>query len=284
MNFDFSDDQKLLRDQARKFLFDKCDRKSVRTVLDDDQLHYHKELWSQISELGWTGTAIPEEYGGSNFGLSGIGVVLQELGSTLTPSPLFATAVLGASLISKLGSEEQKKKYLPGIANGNLTCAFAFEDGPRHNPIVSEVTAEKKGDKFLINGKKCFVVDGGFADLIIIAAKSPKGTSLFITNKNSKGMEVREAKMVDSRNSANIIFTDLEINRNTKLIIEISSFQLSKIKELKFDQAFLLNISKDYWSFFILTAISYTKHYNTHIADPLVSFPIGMSQIARPPT
>ena len=58
MNFDFSDDQKLLRDQARKFLFDKCDRKSVRTVLDDDQLHYHKELWSQISEMGWTGTAI----------------------------------------------------------------------------------------------------------------------------------------------------------------------------------------------------------------------------------
>ena len=58
MNFDFSDDQKLLRDQARKFLFDKCDRKSVRTILDDDQLHYHKELWSQISEMGWTGTCL----------------------------------------------------------------------------------------------------------------------------------------------------------------------------------------------------------------------------------
>ena len=83
MNFDFSDDQKLLRDQARKFLFDKCDRKSVRTILDDDQLHYHKELWSQISEMGWTGTAIPEEYGGLGLGMLELCVIAEELGRSL---------------------------------------------------------------------------------------------------------------------------------------------------------------------------------------------------------
>ena len=68
MNFDFSDDQKLLRDQARKFLQDKCDRKCVRTILEDNQKNYDADLWSQISELGWTGTAIPEEYGGLGLG------------------------------------------------------------------------------------------------------------------------------------------------------------------------------------------------------------------------
>ena len=164
-----------------------------------------------MAEQGLSGILIPEEFGGSNFGLSGIGIVLQELGRTLTPSPLFATGVIGASFISKLGTDDQKSKYLPEIANGNLTCCFAFEEGPRHKPTVSEVTAKKTGQNYIINGKKTFVVDGGFADLIIIAAKTLKGSSLFLVDKNSKGIDVNIAKMVDSRNSANIVFTNLEV-------------------------------------------------------------------------
>ena len=107
MNFDFSDDQKLLRDQARKFLFDKCDRKSVRTILDDDQLHYHKELWSQISEMGWTGTAIPEEYGGLGLGMLELCVIAEELGRSLAPTPFSSSIYLFAEFIKNYGSEDQ---------------------------------------------------------------------------------------------------------------------------------------------------------------------------------
>ena len=99
MNFDFSDDQKLLRDQDRKFLFDKCDRKSVRTILDDDQLHYHKELWLQISEMGWTGTAIPEEYGGLGLGMLELCVIAEELGRSLAPTPFSSSIYLFAEFI-----------------------------------------------------------------------------------------------------------------------------------------------------------------------------------------
>ena len=118
MNFDFSDDQKLLRDQARKFLFDKCDRKSVRTVLDDDQLHYHKELWSQISEMGWTGTAIPEEYGGLGLGMLELCVIAEELGRSLAPTPFSSSIYLFAEFIKNYGSEDQKKKLISIFKKG----------------------------------------------------------------------------------------------------------------------------------------------------------------------
>ena len=128
MNFDFSDDQKLLRDQARKFLHDKCDRKSVRTVLDDDKQLFDKELWSQISEMGWTGTAIPEEYGGLGLGMLELCVIAEELGRSLAPTPFSSSIYLFAEFIKCYGTEEQKKKYLPLIASGEKVGTFALSE------------------------------------------------------------------------------------------------------------------------------------------------------------
>ena len=87
MNFDFSDDQKLLRDQARRFLQDKCDRSLVRSILEDSDQKYSKNLWKEISEMGWTGTAIPEEYGGLGLGMLELCVIAEELGRSLAPTP-----------------------------------------------------------------------------------------------------------------------------------------------------------------------------------------------------
>ena len=202
-----------MQDQTQRFAREKTPTSHFRSVRDSENPEcFDREIWKQMADQGLSGILIPEEFGGSNFGLSGIGVVLQELGRTLTPSPLFATGVIGASFLTKIGTDSQKQKYLPEIANGNLTTCFAFEEGPRHKPIISEVTAEKKGKNYIINGKKSFVVDGGFADLIIIAAKTSKGPSLFLADKNSKGIDINIAKMVDSRNSANITFSDLEVS------------------------------------------------------------------------
>jgi acyl-CoA dehydrogenase len=199
MNFDFSDDQKLLRDQARKFLFDKCDRKLVRTILDDDQLHYHKELWSQISEMGWTGTAIPEEYGGLGLGMLELCVIAEELGRSLAPTPFSSSIYLFAEFIKNYGSEDQKKKFLPSIASGEKIGTFALSETngtPKPSNIKTEYSSEK------INGYKSPVGDGETADYIIIAANSDnKGKrnslSLYIVDLHQDGVSKTNLETID---------------------------------------------------------------------------------------
>ena len=213
MNFDFSDDQKLLRDQARKFLFDKCDRKSVRTILDDDQLHYHKELWSQISEMGWTGTAIPEEYGGLGLGMLELCVIAEELGRSLAPTPFSSSIYLFAEFIKNYGSEDQKKKFLPLIASGEKIGTFALSE-TNGTPKPSNVKTEYSSEK--INGYKSPVSDGETADYLIIAANSDnKGNrnslSLYIVDLHQDGVSKTSLETIDpTRPACSINFENVE--------------------------------------------------------------------------
>ena len=213
MNFDFSDDQKLLRDQARKFLFDKCDRKSVRTVLDDDQLHYHKELWSQISEMGWTGTAIPEEYGGLGLGMLELCVIAEELGRSLAPTPFSSSIYLFAEFIKTYGSEDQKKKFLPLIASGEKIGTFALSE-TNGTPKPSNVKTEYSSEK--INGYKSPVSDGETADYLIIAANSDnKGNrnslSLYIVDLHQDGVSKTSLETIDpTRPACSIKFENVK--------------------------------------------------------------------------
>ncbi len=213
MNFDFSDDQKLLRDQARKFLFDKCDRKSVRTILDDDQLHYHKELWSQISEMGWTGTAIPEEYGGLGLGMLELCVIAEELGRSLAPTPFSSSIYLFAEFIKNYGSEDQKKKFLPLIASGEKIGTFALSE-TNGTPKPSNVKTEYSSEK--INGYKSPVSDGETADYLIIAANSDnKGNrnslSLYIVDLHQDGVSKTSLETIDpTRPACSIKFENVK--------------------------------------------------------------------------
>ena len=213
MNFDFSDDQKLLRDQARKFLFDKCDRKSVRTILDDDQLHYHKELWSQISEMGWTGTAIPEEYGGLGLGMLELCVIAEELGRSLAPTPFSSSIYLFAEFIKNYGSEDQKKKFLPLIASGEKIGTFALSE-TNGTPKPSNVKTEYSSET--INGYKSPVSDGETADYLIIAANSDnKGNrnslSLYIVDLHQDGVSKTSLETIDpTRPACSIKFENVK--------------------------------------------------------------------------
>jgi alkylation response protein AidB-like acyl-CoA dehydrogenase len=213
MNFDFSDDQKLLRDQARKFLFDKCDRKSVRTILDDDQLYYHKELWSQISEMGWTGTAIPEEYGGLGLGMLELCVIAEELGRSLAPTPFSSSIYLFAEFIKNYGSEDQKKKFLPLIASGEKIGTFALSE-TNGTPKPSNVKTEYSSEK--INGYKSPVSDGETADYLIIAANSDnKGNrnslSLYIVDLHQDGVSKTSLETIDpTRPACSIKFENVK--------------------------------------------------------------------------
>src|SRR5579872_3804994 len=132
MNFDFSDDQKMLKDQAHKFLSEKCTTKTVRNVFEGKE-HFDASLWKQIAEMGWTGTAIPENYGGLGLGHLELCVIAEEMGRALAPVPFSSTVYLFAEALLIAGSEEQKQKWLPKIAKGEAIGTLALFEG-KGNP------------------------------------------------------------------------------------------------------------------------------------------------------
>ena len=212
MNFDFSDDQKLLRDQARRFLQDKCDRSLVRSILEDSDQKYSKNLWKEISEMGWTGTAIPEAYGGLGLGMLELCVIAEELGRSLAPTPFSSSIYLFAEFIKSYGSEDQKNKYLPKIASGELigTLALSETNGtPRPNNIKANVSDEK------LNGEKTPVNDGEISDVIIVAANSDNNSnhnslSLYIVEKDDPGLSKSSLETIDpTRPACSLSFSNV---------------------------------------------------------------------------
>ena len=212
MNFDFSDDQKLLKEQARKFLTDKCSRKLVRSVLDNNNNQYSKELWHEVVNMGWTATAIPEKYGGLGLGMLELCVIAEELGRSLAPIPFSSSIYVFAEFLKVYGSEDQKKQYLPKIASDELIGSFAFPETkgtPRTNNINSKVEKDK------LSGKKLPVNDGQIADVLIVAANSDNNQShnslsLYIVETNQDGVKEKLLDTLDpTRPSSQIEFSNV---------------------------------------------------------------------------
>src|SRR3954462_14625443 len=137
MNFDFSDDQKQLRDEARKYLAEKCAPKAVREVLDG-KASYDKALWNGLAEMGFLGVAIPEEFGGSGAGHLELCVIAEEMGRANAPVPFSSTVYLAAEALLLAGSDGQKRKWLPAIASGEAIGTLAFFEG-KGNPSPSAI-------------------------------------------------------------------------------------------------------------------------------------------------
>ena len=218
MKLVLTEEEQFLKDTAKNFADERSPITHFRALRDNnDPLLWDKDLWSEMTKLGWPGILIPEDYGGSNFGVTGISVILNECAKTLTPSPLFATGVIGAYSITNYGTEKQKEFYLPKIVNGELTTALAIDESSHHNPADTEIIAKKEGSSFIVNGKKTFVIDGASADLIILLARTSgikgdmTGLTLFLVDASSNGIDRRKLDMADSRNYANINFKNVEI-------------------------------------------------------------------------
>ena len=224
MKLILNEEQQMLRDSAKDFAEQKTPVSHFRGLRDNkDPLNWDKEVWKEMVDLGWSGILIPEEFGGSDFGLAGISVIMQEVGKTLTPSPLLATAVLGASAITSFGTQDQKSKYLPLIASGEITTALAVDEESHHAPANTITKAELVKDKWVLNGKKKFVVDGASADVLIILARTSgakgenTGLTLFILDANAKGVEVIKTDMADCRNYANIVLNNVAVDKTAIL-------------------------------------------------------------------
>mgnify|MGYP001461454392 FL=1 len=219
MKLVLTEEEQFLKDTAKNFAEERCPISHFRSLRDNNDPNlWDKGIWKEMTALGWPGILIPEEYGGSNFGITGISVILEECAKTLTPSPLFATGVLGAFSITNFGKDDQKKNYLPKISSGDLTTALAVDESSHHNPADTEMVAKKDGKKFILNGKKTFVIDGASANLLIVLARTSgnkgesSGLTLFFVDSNDDGIEKIKLEMADSRNYANINFNNVEVS------------------------------------------------------------------------
>ncbi|HLJ52886.1 MAG TPA: acyl-CoA dehydrogenase family protein [Rhizomicrobium sp.] len=208
MNFDFSDDQKMLKDQAHKFLSEKCTTKTVRKVFEGKE-HFDASLWKQIAEMGWTGTAIPENYGGLGLGHLELCVIAEEMGRALAPVPFSSTVYLFAEALLIAGSEEQKKRLLPKVAAGEIIGTFARAEGPGA-VLPKNIRTTLKGGK--LNGKKIAVVDGPIADYAVVLARASdepgeRGLQLALVDLKGPGVKRVECTTLDaSRGHADITF------------------------------------------------------------------------------
>ncbi|MHB8271379.1 acyl-CoA dehydrogenase family protein [Bradyrhizobium sp.] len=214
-----NEEQSMLRDSARGLISDKAPVSHLRQLRDSkDATGFSRELWRSFAEMGFSGLLVPDDFGGSGLGCVEAGVVMEEIGRTLMPSPFLSTAVLAASALSRGGSAAQKSEHLPRIADGSLLAALAVDEGAKHRPLQTRMQAVRSGNGFKLNGAKAFVVDGHTADLLIVAARTAgsagerDGLTLFLVDPKSKGIETERTAMVDSHNAARIVFDNVEVN------------------------------------------------------------------------
>jgi acyl-CoA dehydrogenase len=219
-----NEEQSMLRDSARGFIGDKAPVAHLRKLRDSkDATGFSRELWKAFADMGFAGLLVPEEFGGSALGCVEAGVVMEEIGRTLMPSPFLSTAVLAASALTRGGSKTQKSDYLPKIAKGDLVATLAVDEGAKHRPAKTAMSATRSGNGFKLKGAKAFVVDGHASDLLIVAARSSgkpgdtEGLTLFLVDPKSKGIEMERTAMVDYHNAARINFNDVEVTADSVL-------------------------------------------------------------------
>jgi alkylation response protein AidB-like acyl-CoA dehydrogenase len=212
-------EQSLLRDSARDLIGDKAPVSHLRHLRDtQDETGFSRDLWKTFAEMGFSGLLVPEEFGGSGLGCVEAGVVMEEIGRNLMPSPFLATSVLAASALAQGGSAAQKSEHLPKVADGSLLAALAIDEGAKHRPLMTRMRAVRSGNGFRLEGDKAFVVDGHAADLLIVAARTAgsagerDGLTLFLVDPRARGIEIERTAMVDSHNAARIKFESVQVN------------------------------------------------------------------------
>jgi alkylation response protein AidB-like acyl-CoA dehydrogenase len=219
-----TEEQSMLRDAARTWTQEKSPVSAFRKMRDSGApLGYDPAAFNEMAEMGWTGVIIPEEYGGSDFGYLSLGLVLEELGRTLTASPLLATALASASALILGGTAAQKEAWLPKIASGEAVATLAIEEGPHHAPEKVALAAAKSGAGYSLSGTKTFVLEGMGAALLIVSARTAgkpgdkEGITLFLVPGDAKGVTRKQLKLADSRGAAVVTFDKVEVGADAVL-------------------------------------------------------------------
>jgi alkylation response protein AidB-like acyl-CoA dehydrogenase len=211
MNFDFSDDQKFLKSEARKFLEANCPASQVRGVLGDAAKDFDTALWTSVAEQGWLGAAIPEEHGGLGLGHLELCVIAEELGRAVAPIPFASTVYFLAEAVMLAGDAAQKADILPKIAAGQLIGAVATSEGPGLlSPSALKATVS--GGK--LTGVKIPVTDGDIADLCLVIAKENGEPGLFLVDLSGAAVTREAVKTLDpTRDAAKLSFKNAPVDR-----------------------------------------------------------------------
>lgn len=211
MNFDYTDDQKFLKDEARKFLEARCPIAVTRNVLDDDTKAFDQDLWQAVAEMGWTGAAISEQWGGTGLSHIELCAIAEELGRVIAPIPFASTVYIFAEAILTFGSDAQRGVLLPGVASGKIIGCLATSE---REGAVSPGTMDTRVKTGRLSGTKIPVTDGDVATHAIVAVQDETGPGLFVVNLHSEGV-IREtiATLDPTRSAARLTFHDAPCER-----------------------------------------------------------------------
>ena len=192
MNFGFTEEQELLRQEVRKFLDAHCPLEEVRKLMETPE-GFSRDLWKQMGALGWIGLPIPEAHGGAGLGWVDLVVLLEEMGRTLFPSPFLATTIAAAA-IREAGSDAQQARWLPLLADGSKIGSLAYlEANDRHDAAGFDLSAKPNGAGVVLGSEKVQVLDAGAADLFVVAWRG----GLAVVERNAKGVTVEATPSID---------------------------------------------------------------------------------------
>ena len=213
-----TDDQAMLRDSAAPFIADSAPVAHLRGLRDsNDQTGFSRDLWKQFAEMGFTGMLVPEAHGGLGLGHAEAGIVLEEIGRNLTPSPFLATSVAAASALGAAGGA-MANEWLPRIAAGDAVIALAIDEAARHRPERTALRTERAGNGFKLSGTKTFVLHGHVADMVLVAARTggapgeTDGLTIFAVPKDSTGLSADPRRLVDASLASKLEFDGVTVD------------------------------------------------------------------------
>jgi len=228
-----NEEQSMLQQSARDFLQKKAPVSQLRALRDQSSVSgFSNEVWQEMSAMGWPAMIIPEESGGLGFGYTGMGVVLQETGRTLTASPLFSSGLVAASAFLMLASEDQKSTYLPGIASGEMQFSLAWDETVRYQPHHIECSATPKNSGYVLNGSKRAMIDGMSASHFLVAAKVANGgdVALFVVPAAAAGVSRTAFHALDTHVLAELQLQDVVLDNDA--LLGGQSFSLESLERL----------------------------------------------------
>ncbi|MEN3746969.1 acyl-CoA dehydrogenase family protein [Sphingomonas sp. HF-S3] len=209
------DDQTLLRDTARDFVAEHAPVGHLRALRDaNDATGFSRDLWKQFAELGFTGMLVPEADGGLGLGHVEAGLVLEEIGRNLSPSPFLSTAV---AAVEALNGSAARERWYPGIIAGDAVAALALDEGRKFADAVA-LKAERSGNGFRLSGVKQFVTHGHVADLILVSARTAgsaddaEGITIFAIDSRAAGLDASPERLADSSIAARLTFADVQVD------------------------------------------------------------------------
>jgi len=213
MPFVLTPDQESIRDTARRFARERAPVAHLRRLRDArDATGFSRELWREMAAMGFAGLTLPPEHGGAGLGFAELGLVAEELGRTLCPTPLLSTVILGAGAVALGGSPAHRDEVLPAVAAGERILALAHDEGTRHARYGVRTAAERGAGGFRISGEKVFVLDGHAADAFVVVARTSdnpgdrEGLTLFLVPASAPGVSATRTALVDSRGAARLRF------------------------------------------------------------------------------